>query len=366
MRSSSSSATRLCRAVGLHREPPPGRAWVDDLGSPVSDAGTLGRLDALRIPPAWTDVWASPDPAARVQATGVDSRGRTQYRYSTAAEQEAAEHKFGDLLLFGRSLPALRARVDQHLARPPADSATGSAAGRVKRATATAVRLIDRGLFRVGTERYARDNHTYGLTTLTADNVRVTGSTVDFTFVGKEHRPWHLAIDDAQAAVVVGELVDGAADGAPLFSVESHEGHEGHRGHDAHDGRYVVSSAVVNAYIHGETSAPATAKTFRTWGGTAAAATMTAGAVSPVPVRSRRPDLVAYDVAAYLLGNTRDIARRSYVHPLALEAGRAAAVVQAVERAARSTGGDVRAVVRDDLVVAALVDELGRLSGDRA
>ena len=135
-----------------------------------------------------------------MQATGVDARGRTQYRYSTAAEQEAAEHKFGNLLLFGGSLPALRARVDQHLARPPADSATGSAAGRVKRATATAVRLIDRGLFRVGTERYARDNHTYGLTTLTADNVRVTGSTVDFTFVGKEHRPWHLAIDDAQAA----------------------------------------------------------------------------------------------------------------------------------------------------------------------
>jgi DNA topoisomerase-1 len=347
MRSSSSSATRFCRAAGLHRVA--GGGWIDDLGVPVIDEGTVARLHALAIPPAWHEVWASTDPDARVQATGVDARDRTQYRYSSAAQREASEHKFGNLLLFGDSLPALRARVDSHLARLPADSVPH----RVKRATAAAVRLIDRGLFRVGSDRYARDNHTYGLTTLTAEHVRVSGSAIEFTFVGKEHRPWHLAVDDAQAAGVVGDLVAGAVHGAPLFSI------------DAPDGRYAVSSAVVNAYIHGATSAPATAKTFRTWGGTAAAAAVSAGAASPAGMALRRPDLAAYDVAAYLLGNTRDVARRSYVHPLALEAGRGAAVVAAVTQAARSIGStDVRAVLRDDRVVVALVTELDRLSRD--
>jgi len=351
MPSSSPSATRLCRAVGLHREPAPGRGWVDDLGAPVADADTLARLRALQIPPAWTDVWASPDRGARVQATGVDFRGRTQYRYSTEAQQLAAQHKFGDLLLFGCSLPDLRARVDAQLTVPPADPAAASTATRVRRATAAAVRLIDRGLFRVGSDRYARDNHTYGLTTLTAEHVRVSGTSIEFAFVGKEHRPWHVAIDDPQVAAVVRELVAQAADGTPLFSV------------DAPDGRHVVSSAVVNAYIHGATTVPATAKTFRTWGGTAAAAAVTAGALSPALVRARRPDLVAYDAAAFLLGNTRDVARRSYVHPLALEAGRAAAFVDAVALAVSSAGsGDVRGVLRDDAVVGALVGELGRLS----
>jgi DNA topoisomerase-1 len=335
---------RLCRAAGLHRI---GGGWIDDLGAPVTDEDTVARLRALGIPPAWQEVWASTDAKARVQATGVDARGRTQYRYSSAAQREASEHKFGDLLLFGDSLPTLRARVDAHLARLPSDST----AHRIQRATAAAVRLIDRGLFRVGSDRYARDNHTYGLTTLNAEHVRVTGGVIEFTFLGKEHRPWHLAIDDAQAARVVDELIAGSSHGAPLFSIE------------APDGRYAVSSAVVNAYIHGATSAPATAKTFRTWGGTAAAAAVSAGAASPVVVASRRPDLVAYDAAAFLLGNTRDIARRSYVHPLALEAGRGAVVVAAVSQAARSTGStDVRAVLRDDRVVAALVAELDRLS----
>lgn len=351
MRSSDSSAVRLCRAAGLHREPPPGRGWRDDLGVAVTDVVVLARLRALQIPPAWRDVWASLDADARVQATGIDARGRTQYRYSSEAQQAASRHKFGSLLLFGGSLPALRARVDAQLADLPADTA----ADRVLRTTAAAVRLIDRGLFRVGSNRYARDNHTYGLTTLTVENVRVNGSTIDFRFVGKEHRPWHLEIDDAQVADIVSWLLAHARVDAPLFSVE------------AEGGRHVVGSAVVNSYIHGATSAPATAKTFRTWGGTAAAAAVSAGALSPTTVRSRRPDLAAYDAAAYLLGNTRDVARRSYVHPMALEAGKSPEVVRSVARAMRSTGSrDVRALLLDDGVVTAIVDELARLSRDDA
>jgi DNA topoisomerase-1 len=124
----------------------------------------------------------------------------------------------------------------------------------------------------------------------------------------------------------------------------------------------VVGSAAVNAYIHGATTAPATAKTFRTWGGTAAAAAVTAGAVPPGGTRSARPDLRAYDAAAELLGNTRAVARRSYVHPSALEAGRAPSVRAAVEALAAAGPAELRTALGDDTLVAAVVAELHRLT----
>ena len=208
------SATRLCRAPGLHRSAGPALRWTDDDARPVEDEPTLLRLSALRIPPAWREVWAATDPASRIQATGVDARGRTQYRYSTFAEQEAAERKFADLLVFGGAIPTLRTQVDWHLKHLTGDRAEQ----RVKRAVAAAVRLIDRGLFRVGSDRYARDNHTYGLTTLTSRHVHVSGTEIEFTFIGKEHRPWHLVIDDPYVAEIIARLVDEQlhAD-APLF-----------------------------------------------------------------------------------------------------------------------------------------------------
>jgi DNA topoisomerase-1 len=343
-----SLATRVCRAAGLHRTAEPAAGWIDEHGSPISDEVLLSRLRALQIPPAWREVWASFDPDARVQATGVDARGRTQYRYSAAAEQESAERKFANLLIFGDSIPKLRTQVAWHLAYLTGDSVEH----RVKRVTAAVVRLIDRGLFRVGSDRYARDNHTYGLTTLTSRHVQVSGSAIEFTFVGKEHRPWHLTIDDPDVAEIMARLLEEGTDAeAPLFSVNSGAG------------RYTVGSAAVNSYIHGSTAAPATAKTFRTWGGTAAAAAMSAGALSPIALRTRRPDLMAYDVAAHLLGNTREVARRSYVHPLAMEAGRGPGVAAAIERAVSSSGkSDLRSLLDDDEVVASMVRELSRLS----
>ncbi len=348
MRSSPSSAVRLCRAAGLHRGASKAEGWIDDLGAPVTDEHVLARLEALRIPPAWRDVWASPDADARVQATGIDARGRTQYRYSAVAEREAADDKFARLLPFGSALPRLRTQVDWHLTYLTDDTMTH----RVKRATAAAVRLIDRGLFRVGSSRYARDNHTYGLTTLTHDHVQVSGAEIQFTFIGKEHRPWHLIVEDEQIAPIMADLLIDAADDEPVFAVASADG-----------GRSVITSAVVNSYIHGATTAPATAKTFRTWGGTAAAAAVSGGASYPSVVSSRRPDLIAYDTAAHLLGNTRAVARRSYVHPQAIEAGRRPAVTDAIANSILTGGtSDVRLVLTDDAVVVALVDELRRLS----
>lgn len=345
------SAVRLCRVSGLHRLV--GGAWVDDAGDPVDDDAALRRLRALAIPPAWREVWASTDADARVQATGVDARGRTQYRYSVQAEAEAARLKFHDLLAFGSALPELRSRVASDLGA----SATDAPGDRVRQATAAVVRLIDRGLFRVGSNRYARDNHTYGLTTLTTEHVVVEGPVLEFTFVGKEHRPWHVSIDDGTVAGVVSRLIAERTDAAaPLFAV------------DTANGRHDVTSVVVNAYIHAATAAPASAKTFRTWGGTAAAATTVAGATAgrgESSARARRIDLAAFDAAAALLGNTRDVARRSYVHPMALRAGASEAVTTAVRRAIAETGSDdVRSLLASDDVVRALSAELERLASE--
>ncbi|MCS5497393.1 hypothetical protein NY547_09110 [Cnuibacter physcomitrellae] len=345
MSTRSPSAARWCRSSGLHRVD---MRWFDDLGRPVQDDAILHRLRSLAIPPGWHDVWADTDPEARVQATGVDARGRTQYRYSAAAAAEATARKFADLLQFGGSLPTLRTHVERHLTEGVGEDSPS----RVRRATAATVRLLDRGLFRVGSPRYARDNHTYGLTTLTREHVRLDGDEIEFEFIGKEHRPWHVTVRDGQVAEVIRMLVASSSSAtAPLFSVRTPEG------------EHAITSAVVNAYVHGATSAPATAKTFRTWGGTAAAAAVAGGATAPFAARSTRPDLVAVEVAAYLLGNTRDVARRSYVHPLAFEAGRSPAVVEAIDAAARASGSsDVRELLRADAVVLALAAELARIT----
>lgn len=339
------TAARLCRPSGFHRS---GRAWVDDEGGVVSDAATIARLSALTIPPAWRDVWAASDPHARVQATGVDARGRTQYRYSAAAIEESSVHKFADLLSFGSSLPALRTHVDWNLQY----SQGSDAASRVRRATAAAVRLIDRGLFRVGSPRYARDNHTYGLTTLARRHVQVSSDEAVFEFIGKEHRPWRVVVRDAHVTDVLRSILDDPADAdAPLFEVVSDEG------------RHRIGSSAVNSFIHGATHTAATAKTFRTWGGTAVVAGVVAGASAPFVAPAPRVESTAVIAAAEVLGNTRAVARTSYVHPRAFDAGRAPSVGGAVAGAVGADGSDdVREVIRSDAVVSAISRELSRLS----
>ncbi|MEV0890775.1 DNA topoisomerase IB [Promicromonospora sp. NPDC050262] len=344
MTHASTSAVRLCRGPGLHRLPGRRQVWVDDAGAPVQDAAELARLRALSVPPGWTDVWASNDPVARIQATGVDARGRTQYRYSARATENAARAKFHDLLGFAGALPQLRARVGRDITSASSDDECRQ----VLRVAATAVRLLDRGLFRVGNGRYARDNETYGLTTLTREQVAVDGTAVVFTFVGKEHRPWRVEIEDAAVTEVVRELLEQrpAPDGRVFAARTARALHP-------------ISSTVVNAYIHGVVAEHATAKTFRTWGGTAAVMAMLGGATAHDAPQSRRPDLGAIDVAAHLLGNTRAVARRSYVHPAAFHAGTSGEVRAAVDVAsARVATRDVRALLHVDDVVRTMTRQL--------
>lgn len=319
------------RPPGLHRVAGTRAEWVDAAGDPVSDAATLTRLAHLALPPAWTDVWAAPDGDSRVQATGIDSRGRTQYRYSEAALEASARNKYAHTLAFAQALPVLRQQVVADLEQ------TGIPPLRV---TAGVVRLLDLGMFRVGNAKYTRDNHTHGLTTLERQHVAMSGDTLVFDFVGKEHKDRHVQVTDAAAAAVVRDLLAVRRRKDERLFVTGVRGAE-----------HYVDSASVNAYVHAHGDVAASAKVFRTWGGTVVAACVAAGAELPELPARRDPDLMAIDAAAHLLGNTRAVARRSYVHPAAFDVGRSDAVRGAVGAASRARGStDVRDLFHDPAV----------------
>jgi DNA topoisomerase I len=333
---------RTFRPPGLHRITARPDTWVDDAGESVDDPAVLGRLQRLAIPPAWVDVWASPDANASVQATGVDQRGRTQYRYSPAARDLAADSKYARMTLFATALPALRLQVAHDIARYRQDPLGARVV------TAAIVRLLERGLLRVGNDRYARDNHTYGLTTLRRNHVETRGSNVTFHFIGKEHIPHTVTVQDQATAKVVGALVSSAPDDAqPLFVVS-----------DEH-GTHHVTSAAVNAYLHAHTQAPASAKVFRTWGATVAAVAVLAGAEPPPDVSGRSRERLAVAAAATLLGDTVTVARSSYIHPAWMKAGRSPQVAAAIaESSARVVTPAVTSLFPDPGVQAAVLSAI--------
>jgi DNA topoisomerase-1 len=304
---------RAFRPPGLHRIAARPDEWVDGAGDAVDDPAVLERLRQLVIPPAWVDVWASADPNASVQATGVDGRGRTQYRYSPAARDLATDQKFSRMTMFAAAIPALRLQVERDIAQYRRDPFGAPVV------TAAMVRLLDRGLLRVGSERYARDNHTYGLTTLRRNHVETRGSTVTFHFIGKEHLAHVVTVSDQATARVVGALAHAASDDAqPIFAVR-----------DEH-GTHHLTSATVNAYLHAHTRAPASAKVFRTWGATVAAVAALAGAEPPAGVSARSRERLAIEAAAALLGDTASVTRSSYIHPAWIDVGRSDVVAAAV------------------------------------
>jgi DNA topoisomerase I len=307
-------APRAFRPPGLHRITARPDKWIDEAGAPVDDPAVLERLRRLAIPPAWADVWASAEADASVQATGVDGRGRTQYRYSSAARDLASDSKFDRMTLFAAAIPALRTQVARDVGRYRKDPLGARVV------TASIVRLLDLGLLRVGNDGYARDNHTYGLTTLRRNHVDARGSTVTFHFIGKEHLSHTVTVRDHATAEIVGALASAAADDEqPIFAVT-----------DEH-GTHHVTSAAVNAYIHAHTRAPASAKVFRTWGATVVAVAVLAGAEPPPEVSARSRERMAVGAAASLLGDTTTVTRSSYIHPAWIEAGRTDTVSAAVD-----------------------------------
>jgi DNA topoisomerase IB len=268
-----------------------GFAYHHPDGTVVEDAADLERIATLAIPPAWTDVWISLDPAAHLQATGIDARGRKQYRYHAKWREERDELKFQDMESFGRAQPALRARIEQdlghkqHLDYP--------------RVLALALRLLDVGLFRVGSDRYARENHHYGLTTLQMSQVTVRDGLAVFDYMGKEGKRQRLSIADAEAVEVLAALRRRRSGPPELIAFRGARGWTRVHGQD------------VNNFLRCLSGGPFSAKEYRTWNATVIAATALAGQ-QPLEARAAR---LASRAVADALGNTPTVARQSYIDP---------------------------------------------------
>jgi len=306
-----------------------GHRYVSPLGATVRDPNVLARIRSLVIPPAWTDVWICPQANGHIQATGRDARGRKQYRYHPRFRALRDETKYGRMLAFACVLPRIRDQVDAHLGRP--------GLGR-ERILATVVRLLESTLIRIGNEEYARDNGSFGLTTLRTRHVDVDGSTVSFRFRGKSGKVHTVDVRDRRISRVVARCHD--LPGEQLFQYVDDEGES-----------RSIESADVNAYIRETAAQEHTAKDFRTWAGTvlAAKALRELAPFESDTAAKRNVVAVVKDVAARL-GNTPAVCRRCYVHPEVLTAYHEGALTMDAEAAKRMAD--------------ALRDELPSLSSD--
>jgi DNA topoisomerase-1 len=271
--------------------------WTAE-GRRVRDAETLGRIKALVIPPAWTDVWICPIANGHIQAIGRDKRGRKQYRYHKRWREVRDDVKYGRLLAFGAALPAIRKRTLKDLAQP--------ALTRTK-VVATIVQLLEKTLIRVGNEEYARENNSFGLTTMKDRHADVKGSTVVFEFRAKSGVQQCVDLHDVRLARIIKRCQD--LPGQTLFQY-------------IEDGaRQSVDSSDVNDYVREITGQDFTAKDFRTWAGTVLAAqALRAVAVWETETQAKRNVVEAIAQVAKRLGNTRAVCRRCYIHPAVLEA----------------------------------------------
>ena len=275
-----------------------GFGYHDERGRPITDAEALGRIRALVIPPAWTDVWINPDPRGHIQAVGTDAAGRRQYRYHDVWRAKRDASKFDHVLDVAARLPELRERVDEDL---------GKRGYPRERVLAAAVRLLDDGLFRVGGESYATvdasGEPTYGLATLRRDHVTVRGATIEFRYPAKGGVERAQRIVDDKLAPLVRGLLRRDDDDVELLAYRD--------GRDWRD----VRSADVNGYLKSVTGCEISAKDFRTWHATVLAAVLLADAPSgSATARKRAVARVMREVAEYL-GNTPTVARNSYVDP---------------------------------------------------
>ena len=280
---------------GLKRTPSgKGFAYHDAHGGLVRDAKTLDRVRALAIPPAWTDVWICPRATGHIQATGRDVKGRKQYRYHDGWSRHASESKFERLPAFARALPKLRKRVETDLNR------RGVSRDKV---LATAVRLLELTLIRVGNTQYAKQNRSYGLTTLNKRHLDLTGTALTFAFQGKSGVEHEVRVRDRRLATVVRSLRD--LPGQQLFKYR-----------DAEGTLCAITSDDVNAYIREAMGDGFSAKDFRTWAGTVSAARALREMDPPSsPTDAKRRITVCVKAVAGLLGNTPTVCRSSYVHP---------------------------------------------------
>jgi DNA topoisomerase-1 len=297
-----------------------GFVYFDAKGRRVADADTLKRIRSLVIPPAWTDVWICGSSDGHIQATGRDAKGRKQYKYHAEYREAREQSKYEHLFEFAAALPTIRARVAEHM------SLRGLPREKV---LATVVHLLETTLIRVGNDEYARNNQSYGLTTLRSEHVAVEGSEVRFQFTGKSGKQWSLAMRDRRVARIIRACQE--LPGQDLLQY-----------FDGEKALRAVSSGDVNAYLKEIAGGDITAKDFRTWAGTVLMARFLSTSVpfTSATQAKRLMSAVVKKVAA-ALGNTAAVCRKSYIHPAIADAYLSGAFVLEVaqERAPPSPTG---------------------------
>ena len=276
-----------------------GFVYVDLEGKAIRDRDTLRRIRSLALPPAWERVWISPLANGHLQATGVDARGRRQYRYHPQYRLIRNHTKFHRMLDFAKALPGIRARVETDLQHRSLTR---------EKVVATVVALLERTLIRVGNEEYAKENSSFGLTTLRDRHVRIEGGSVRFHFRGKSGQMHEITLEDKRLARIVRECRD--LPGYELFQYPDEFG-------EIHS----VDSSDVNGYLREITGDDFTAKDFRTWAGTVQTAlTLAATGRAETPTEAKRNIVQAIKETAARLGNRPATCRNYYVHPVVIEA----------------------------------------------
>lgn len=284
-------------------------------GAMIRDEKTLARIRALVIPPAWTDVWISPDANGHIQATGRDDRGRKQYRYHERWSAFRDEVKYDSLAQFARRLPKLRERVDADLRKRNLSR---------DRVVAAIVWLLDNTLIRVGNPAYARDNKSFGLTTLRTRHVEIDGAKLRFSFKGKSGKEWRLQLVDRRMSKIVRSIQE--LPGQSLFQYFNEDG-----------ARRAVRSDDVNGYMRETMEGDFSSKHFRTWGGTVHAAELLSGIELPETKSAASRVLnKAIDAVAARLGNTRTVCRKGYIHPAVIESWNAGTLEEEMKTARKS------------------------------
>jgi DNA topoisomerase I len=323
-----------------------GFTYLTPAGHVLRDPAELHRIRSLVIPPAWRDVWICPDVRGHLQATGRDARGRKQYRYHPRWREVRDETKYYRLIGFAQALPAVRRHTAADLRRSGLPK---------EKVLAAVVQLLEKTLIRVGNDEYARQNRSFGLTTLRDGHVAVNGARMTFAFRGKSGVEHEVALDDRQLARVVKACRD--LPGYELFQYLDDDGR-----------RQTIESFDVNAYLRQITGEDFTSKDFRTWAGTVLAAQLLKDfAAFDSDAQARRNIVKAVESVAKRLGNTKAVCRKCYIHPAVLDAYVDGSMLETVAARARRVAQAADALSEAEAAVLGLLQRrLARESRRRA
>ena len=313
-----------------------GFSYIGVDGTTIRDKSVVTRIRSLVIPPAWKNVWICPYANGHLQATGRDARGRKQSRYHPRWREVRDENKYERMMLFAKALPIIRDRVEEDLSSPGLSR---------RKVLATIVRLLEVTFIRVGNEEYAKENKSYGLTTMRGRHVRVKGSTVTFDFKGKSGVHHTIDLNDRRLATIVKRCQD--LPGYELFQYLDSEGNT-----------HSVDSSDVNGYLQEISNQPFTAKDFRTWAGTVLACMMLREFEHFENDRQAKKNVThAIEKVASRLGNTPSVCRKCYVHPAILDCYLSGSMLETVKQRVRDEENEHAAILRkEELAVMRLLE----------